>query len=84
MQSDPIPASVLNSKRDKPVTGSQKLISQSGELIRLTFRELQLYANGSLHRAKKYVNRLFYLQNPTEEQRFLPALKDWVSVLSTG
>jgi hypothetical protein len=84
MQSDSIPAPMLNSKRDDLITGGKKGISQIHKLIRLIFCQSKFYADGSFHTAEKYAKPLFYLQTKIEEQRFLPALKDWVSALSIG
>jgi len=82
MEFDPISLFGLKSYLPNIIARCTKLICKPFESLFLAFRKGKFDCNGSFHSKKDIV--LFNIKQSKEEQQFLPALTDWVSLLSNG
>jgi hypothetical protein len=84
VQINSIPAAVRDNVRDQVSTCGLVGMLELKQLKPLLFYGFKQYANREFHWLKNMLRSYFVFNVKIEELRFLPVLKDWVSVLSTG
>jgi hypothetical protein len=82
MEFHPISLFGLEGNLSNKIASCRKLGCKPLESLLLNFRKSKLDCNGSFH-GKKYIH-LFNFKPSKEERQFLPVLKDWVSLPSSG